>query len=81
MVRFVSTGISLAWLLGVVGACVGSGEGVPNDDPDPEAVPTSYEEIQTMIFDPVCAASATAAALRPRDYRWSRCARTATWSA
>jgi hypothetical protein len=36
-------------------ACVGSGEGVPNDQPDPEAVPQSYQEIQSMIFEPMCA--------------------------
>jgi len=40
----------------VVGACVGSGVGVPNDEPDPEAVPRSFSDIQTMIFDSMCAA-------------------------
>lgn len=56
MDRLVSTGISLACLLGVAGGCVGTGQGVPNDEPDPEAVPATYDEIQSMIFDSMCAA-------------------------
>ncbi len=36
-------------------ACVGSGVGVPNDEPDPEAVPKTYDEIHSMIFGPLCA--------------------------
>jgi hypothetical protein len=47
-------GAALALCLGA--ACVGSGLGVPNDEPDPEAVPKTYQEIQSMIFDPMCAA-------------------------
>jgi hypothetical protein len=45
-------GVALALHLG---ACVGSGVGVPNDEPDPEAVPKTYAELQAMIFDPMCA--------------------------
>ena len=39
----------------LVGSCVGSGDGVPNP-PDPQtAIPKSYDDIVTMIIDPLCA--------------------------
>ncbi len=49
-------------LVGVVAiclcnACVGNGVGVPNPEQDPTAVPKTYDEIQTMVFDPLCAAA------------------------
>jgi len=38
-----------------LGGCVGSGVGVPNDEPDPAAVPKTYQELHDIIFTPLCA--------------------------
>ncbi len=43
--------------IGMCSACVGSGVGVPNPEQDPTAVPKTYDEIQTMVFDPLCSAA------------------------
>lgn len=40
----------------LAGACVGSGEGIPDGAPISTAVPTTYAEIQTLVFGPMCAA-------------------------
>ena len=37
-----------------VSACVGSGEGVPLPVADSGAVPKTYEELVTMLFEPSC---------------------------
>ena len=52
-------GRQVAFVLSAVFAstgCVGSGEGVPNVDVESGPVPTSYGELQAVIFTPVCAA-------------------------
>lgn len=36
-------------------ACVGSGVGVPDAAANSGEVPTTYSEIQTVVFDPLCA--------------------------
>ena len=43
-------------LLAMLMGCVGSGEGLP-DAASSSEVPRTYEEIQLMIFDPLCASS------------------------
>ena len=56
-----SRGIGRLLAIAIVAAmasagCVGSGVGVPIVKEDPGAVPTTYAEIQSMLFDPLCAA-------------------------
>lgn len=43
-------------LAGAMSGCVGSGEGVPELDPESGAIPRTFGDIQTMVFDPMCAA-------------------------
>jgi len=52
-----SSGPLLLWLLAslLTGGCVGSGIGLP-DAASSTAVPDTFENIQTLIFDPLCAA-------------------------
>lgn len=40
--------------------------GVPNEEPDPGAVPETFQDIQTMIFDPMCAAQCHTGGAAPK---------------
>ena len=61
-------------LLLLASACVGSGVGVPWEEPDPDVAPTDFPEIQTMIFDPMCTPQCHSGGAAPKglSLEWGR---------
>ena len=53
-------------LLSLAPACVETGYGVPIPESDPGVEPRSFVEIQTMIFEPMCALSCHRAGAAPK---------------
>ncbi len=62
----------LASLCLLGGACVENGVGVPVLESDPGVEPKTYDEIQAMIFDPMCAASCHRAGVAPKGLSLQR---------
>ena len=56
----------LLTLMLILPACVGTGFNVPIPESDPGVEPRTFAEIQTMIFDPMCALSCHRAGAAPK---------------